>query len=232
MEDESRRTDLEKQNHELAEEVARLRLFIELTSDALALSEDGVILDCNETLCRIIGYARDEVIGRRIVTLVMPEDREKVREHVSKNSDEPYEHRMMRKDGSIFDAAITARRTVYQGRTLRATSIRDLTTLKQAERALTQAQEEKLHAQAMLLAELSTPLIPINDRVLVMPLIGSIDSQRAQQVLETLLGAQVVLTGIRADVAQTLVRLGVNLDELTTKATLQSGIAFAIAHTS
>ena len=36
-----------------------------------------------------------------------------------------------------------------------------------------------------------------------------------------LLGAQVVLTGIRAEVAQTLVWLGAHLDDLTTKATLQ-----------
>ena len=39
--------------------------------------------------------------------------------------------------------------------------------------------------QSGLLAELSTPLIPLTQFVVVMPLIGSIDSRRAQQVLDT-----------------------------------------------
>jgi rsbT co-antagonist protein RsbR len=42
-----------------------------------------------------------------------------------------------------------------------------------------------------------------------------------------LLGARVILTGIRPEVAQTLVGLGVNLNDLITHSTLQSGIAYA-----
>ena len=102
---------------------------------------------------------------------------------------------------------------------------------------------------------------------MVMPLIGTMDTQRAAQVLDTalagaqpaaarvvilditgmrhvdtsvaatlinagkalrLLGTQAVLTGIRAEVAQTLVQLGVSLDGLITRSTLQSGIAYAL----
>jgi rsbT co-antagonist protein RsbR len=99
-----------------------------------------------------------------------------------------------------------------------------------------------------------------------MPLIGSVDSRRAQQVIETLLegiagssarvailditgvpvvdtqvanaliraaqavkllGAQVVLTGIRPEVAQTPVGLGTDLSGVVTRSSLQSGIAYA-----
>ena len=130
------------------------------------------------------------------------------------------------------------------------------------------AQEEALRAQNAVLAELSTPLIPISDDVMVMPLIGAVDSRRAQQVMHALLegtasrnartvilditgvpvvdtqvanaligaaralrllGAQVVLTGIRPEVAQTMVGLGVDLGSVTTRSSLQSGIAFAIS---
>jgi rsbT co-antagonist protein RsbR len=124
-----------------------------------------------------------------------------------------------------------------------------------------------VQSQAALLAELSTPLIPLNDNILVMPLVGAIDSRRAQQILETLLvgmaerqarvtilditgvpvidtqvaaallraaqaarllGAQVVLTGIRPEVAQTLVGLGVDFGSVVTRSTLQRGIAYAL----
>jgi rsbT co-antagonist protein RsbR len=43
-----------------------------------------------------------------------------------------------------------------------------------------------------------------------------------------LLGAQVVLTGISPEVAQTLVSLGADLSIFTTRATLQDGIALAM----
>ena len=49
---------------------------------------------------------------------------------------------------------------------------------------------------------------------------------RAAQSVK-LLGAQLVLTGIRPEVAQTLVGLGTNLTDIITRSSLQSGIAFA-----
>ncbi|MFQ3662018.1 MAG: STAS domain-containing protein [Chloroflexaceae bacterium] len=48
-------------------------------------------------------------------------------------------------------------------------------------------EEHVLAAQREALRELSTPLIPITDDVVIMPLIGTIDSGRAQLVMETLL---------------------------------------------
>jgi anti-anti-sigma factor len=140
---------------------------------------------------------------------------------------------------------------------------------EQAAEALRQkyAQEDIISRQAEMLAELSTPLIPINDQILIMPLIGAIDSRRAQQVVETLLsgiaesrahvaiiditgvsvvdtqvagaliraaqavkllGAQVILTGIRPEIAQTLVGLGIDLKDIVTRASLQNGIAYAM----
>jgi PAS domain S-box-containing protein len=44
-----------------------------------------------------------------------------------------------------------------------------------------------------------------------------------------LLGAQIVLTGIRPEVAQTLVALGIDFSSLVTRASLQSGIVYALS---
>jgi anti-anti-sigma regulatory factor/PAS domain-containing protein len=63
----------------------------------------------------------------------------------------------------------------------------DLTSVRQAERERLLAQEELLRVQAVALAERSTPLIPVRDDVLVMPLIGTIDTERGRQILEVLL---------------------------------------------
>ncbi|WAS90565.1 STAS domain-containing protein [Nannocystis punicea] len=63
--------------------------------------------------------------------------------------------------------------------------------------------------------------------------VPEIDAEGTQGLIQAaqavrLLGAQVVLTGIRPGIAQNLVALGSNLDELVTRGTLQTGIAFAM----
>ncbi|HEX7313085.1 MAG TPA: response regulator [Pyrinomonadaceae bacterium] len=130
-------------------------------------------------------------------------------------------------------------------------------------------QQEVIRMQAAMLEELSTPLIPLSDGVVIMPLVGTIDAKRAEQVLAVvsqgvvarrariaiiditgvptvdthvasvliraaqavrLLGAEVVLTGIRSRVARSLVELGVDLGGLKTRSNLQAGITYARSH--
>lgn len=145
----------------------------------------------------------------------------------------------------------------------------DITERRAAEQERLEEQERLIASQQAALVEVSTPLIPLSDGVIVMPLVGAIDSRRAQQILETLLegvganqaeiailditgvrvvdtqvanaliraaqaakllGAQVVLTGISADVAQTIVHLGADLGSVVTRSNLQHGIAYALDH--
>jgi ABC-type sugar transport system substrate-binding protein len=62
----------------------------------------------------------------------------------------------------------------------------DLMASSRAQRELHAA---TISAQQSLIQELSTPVIPISDAILIMPLIGAIDSSRAQQIMEAMLGA-------------------------------------------
>ena len=142
----------------------------------------------------------------------------------------------------------------------------DITSRKRAEEERNRFQQEVIAAQQSLLAELSTPLIPIREGVVVMPLIGAVNAERASQMLETLLrgvvaggarvaivdvtgvqavdayvadmlvraarsvrllGAEAVITGVRAGVAQTLVGLGADLGEVLMRRNLRDGIVCA-----
>lgn len=60
---------------------------------------------------------------------------------------------------------------------------RELAERMRAESERTALQQKIIEAQAARLSELSTPIIPITDRLLVMPLIGLMDEKRAEQVL-------------------------------------------------
>lgn len=62
----------------------------------------------------------------------------------------------------------------------------DITPVRIAERERIAAQDELLRLQAQALTERSTPLIPIRDDLLVLPLIGTLDADRGRQVIEAL----------------------------------------------
>jgi anti-anti-sigma factor len=145
--------------------------------------------------------------------------------------------------------------------------IRDISEQQRQEEERQRLQEQVIEAQRATLLELSTPLIPVSEDVVIMPLVGAIDSGRAQMVMESLLegvatnrartaivditgvsvvdtqvaqalvsaaqavrllGAQVILTGIGPQVAQTLIHLGVDISSIITRGSLQSGIAHAL----
>ncbi|MCM3170218.1 RsbT co-antagonist protein RsbRA [Peribacillus frigoritolerans] len=135
----------------------------------------------------------------------------------------------------------------------------------------TQTWERTVSMQKIALQELSAPLIPVLEGITVMPLIGTIDMERAKQIMENLLtgvvkhrsevvliditgvpvvdtmvahhiiqaaeavrlvGAKCILCGIRPEIAQTIVNLGINLNEVITKNTLKKGIEVALELTS
>lgn len=126
---------------------------------------------------------------------------------------------------------------------------------------------EALGRQQAAIRELSTPVIRVYERVLLLPLVGTIDSHRAHQVMESvllhivdaqarciiidiagvpvvdtrvadhllkttaavrLLGAQTILTGITAQVARTMVQLGVDVSSMHTLSRLSDGIELAL----
>ncbi|MDW8404248.1 PAS domain S-box protein [Chloroflexus sp.] len=235
----------------------------------------------SEGTIEVTGYpARDFIATeqqpprRRFPDLIVPEDYQAVRESVraALAQQRQYEitYRIYHADGSIrwvwergagvFDD---------QGRLLAIEGfISDITAERQAAEERQALNERIIAAQQAALRELSTPIVPISHGVIAMPLIGSIDSIRAQQVIETLLegvsttnaqivilditgvavvdtqvanallrsaqavrllGAEVLLTGIRPEVAQTIVGLGLDLSNIRTLASLQDGISYALS---
>jgi len=148
--------------------------------------------------------------------------------------------------------------------------VMDVQDQKHVEELLRESLEQRaiIEAQRVRLAELSTPLIPIRDDIVVMPLIGTLDPERADQVLETLLagisrarvrvaildvtgvltmdeqvasgllraaqaarllGAQMILSGVRAEVARLLVQTGADLSKLIVCGNLQAAITHAMS---
>ena len=126
-----------------------------------------------------------------------------------------------------------------------------------------QERERVIRQQQDAIRELSTPVLQVRERLLILPIIGVLDTQRARQLTEQLLsgirahrakvvvvditgvpdvdvsvanhlvqtvdasrlmGAGVIITGLSSEIAQTLVRIGVDLSKMNTVGDLQGGI--------
>ena len=75
----------------------------------------------------------------------------------------------------------------------------ELVERERTERERGALQEEIIVAQRARLKEMSTPLIPITDQIMIMPLIGTVDRARAEQVLES------ALTGVQRSRARIVI---------------------------
>ncbi|MCC6551839.1 MAG: PAS domain-containing protein [Polyangiaceae bacterium] len=226
----------------------------------------------SDYILTLSGYTKEEWLssGNFWTDLIHPEDRERVVAESNANiaaGAGTLEYRWVRKDGKIIwglTRMIAIRDDEGRPIGVRGVTV-DINERKVAEAEREAVREQLLRAQTQ--AALSTPLIPITDRVMVMPLIGDIDAARAERALGVLLeglgraqasvvilditgvprvdasvaaallraaraaellGAEVVLTGIRPEVAQTLVEIGADFGRVVTRGNLQGGVAYAM----
>lgn len=81
-------------------------------------------------------------------------------------------------------------------------------------------------------------IVKTNSRVAIIDITGvpTVDTIVAQHLLKTvtaarLMGADCIISGVRPQIAQTIVHLGINLLDVTTKATLSDAFALALERT-
>lgn len=253
----------------------RFRAIFDRAAIGIELTDaQGHILASNPTFYTMLGYTQEELQRMTFADLSHPDDVSislaSYQQMITGSTDSyVIEKRYMHKDGHVVPVQVTVSAIRDpQGQPQYAIAIvEDISRRKQDEEARSRLQAEIIRMQADTLRELSTPLIPLDDKIIVMPLIGSIDNARAQNILEVLLqgvtahratfaliditgvrevnaetanalirtaqavkllGARVILTGIRPEISQILVQLGVDLTGIITRSTLQMGVAFAL----
>jgi PAS domain S-box-containing protein len=117
----------------------RYRNLFEATFEAVIIHEDGTIVDVNHSFEEICGWSRGEILGQQVLSLVPPEEHQKVYDHMG--GPYPYETIGLRKDGSTFPVEVRGKGQTYRGRTVRVITVRDISGRKYAERALAESEE-------------------------------------------------------------------------------------------
>src|SRR6476469_5667465 len=94
-----------------------------------------------------------------------------------------------------------------------------------------QERERIIRQQQEAIRELSTPVLQVRERLVILPIIGvpEIDSTVANHLVQTveasrLMGASVIITGLSSEIALTLVTIGVDLSKVNAVGDLQGGI--------
>jgi PAS domain S-box-containing protein len=184
---------IEERTRELHAAEARNRQIIE---DALVgifrTSLEGQVIEANPTALKIFGC--DSVQALNQVGLLnfyvdLSERDELIRLLHERGRVTDYQVNWRRQDGSTVRIELTARLAMdEQGQPAFIDgTMEDITQRLQVRAEREQLQRELIEAQQQAIQELSTPVIPIMDRILVMPLVGSIDSMRARHIMRALL---------------------------------------------
>jgi PAS domain S-box-containing protein len=256
------------QQSEMSREL--LQLLVDNVRDyaIIFLDPEGNVLTWNSAAQRLKGWTSEEIVGQHFSRFYLPEDVQKgktemelrVAAQEGRFEDEGWR---IRKDGTRFwaNVVITALRD-KEGKLRGFGKVtRDL-----SERRLA---EERIKKQAHEIFEMAVvPVVQVWEGIVLVPLIGTLDSQRTEQLMERLLkrvaetgssvallditgvptidtqtaqhlietvsavrllGAEVVLTGVRPAIAQALVHLGIDLSNVTTRPSLAGGLRMALS---
>jgi PAS domain S-box-containing protein len=232
----------------------------------ILLDAKGQVASWSPGAERLTGYRAEEIVGQHLSIFYTREDANKgfpdrELETATREGRSEDESWRARKDGTKFWAnVVTTALRDTEGKLKGFGKItRDLTQRKEG--------EERIKRQAQEILEMATvPVVQVWDGIILVPLIGMLDSARTQQLMERLLqrltetnspvaviditgvpaidtqtaqhlietikavryiGSEVVLTGVRPAIAQTLVHLGTDLSGATTRSSLTAGLRVA-----
>lgn len=189
------------------------RLFRVSVGLLVTLDANGYFRHANPAWERTVGWSPEEMTAKPFIEFVHPDDREATIAEATAlfqgRMTIRFDNRYVCKDGSYkwlawtahLDAAEDPASRLVYGTAHDVTSYREL--LGEFERTLARLRDTM---QAM-----STPLIPITDRIVVMPLVGQMDSERVSQVMS------VALEGVQSTQTQIVILDVTGLREIDTR---------------
>lgn len=110
----------------LRESERRLDKFLHASVEGIVFHRGGTISDANPPLCELIGYRREELVGRYVMDFVAPDEQARVGRVMQERQELAYESAIVHRNGERIPVELIARSMEYGGETLRMNIVRDI----------------------------------------------------------------------------------------------------------
>ena len=114
----------------LKESEERFKTLSDLTFEGIIIHDNGIILDCNLSFERQIGYERTELIGKNLLHLLVPPRYHKIMRQNFLKATTQYEIEAIHKNGTHIPVSIEARKAKIGNKIVRVAAVRNIGDLK------------------------------------------------------------------------------------------------------
>lgn len=139
---------------QLSAKARRRSCLADATLTGTILKDRGLIVDVNDTLAAMTGYAVSELIGKNTSELATTESQKLMVKNIPSGSETTAEVTVVRKDGSTFFVELQGKVISYAGQEMQVVALRDITERQQAQEAL-QIREHTRRKQSQTLVQIA-----------------------------------------------------------------------------
>ena len=119
----------------------RFKKLSNLTFEGILIHKNGIVVDANESLLKLLGYKLEELVGQDIVAKCAPKEYHKlIRKMILKDTCPPYEIKLINKKGESIPIEVEPRVIYDDGEPFRVAAIRDITKRKLVEMKLIESE--------------------------------------------------------------------------------------------
>lgn len=144
----------------------RFRHLAEASFEGVIIIENGFIIDFNLALLQTTGYSAEQLGGKRLLDLVVPDYHALIKRRLTEEQSGPVEILLKTKNGSALPVEVRVKSANYKGAAIRVIAIRDIRERKKTEKSLLEAKtraEEATRLKDMFVSMVAHDLkSPIN----------------------------------------------------------------------
>jgi diguanylate cyclase (GGDEF)-like protein/PAS domain S-box-containing protein len=123
----------QRAEQEIRDSEERMRKFAAASNEGIFIHKNGVLVDVNEALLAMTGYAREEMIGREVLSFVAPQSLQAAIDYRAAGREDPYEAELLHRNGRSIPVEIVGKTVRVDNAVSRLGVVRDLTARKHAE---------------------------------------------------------------------------------------------------
>lgn len=160
------------------EKEAMYRQIVEYSFDTTIIHSNHKVLYINQSGADFLRVDKEDIIGANVMDVFTDNYKDFIAERIRKATvenqiGELIETTIFRYDGTIVEVELYCHPVTFGDTKAIQSILRDITTRKTAEQKLKQ-----------VMSEVATPIVPVSKGIAVLPLVGAVDEDRTNQLLD------------------------------------------------